>query len=86
MRHLIAPLFVASIILLAGLGFWRAPAWALLVGELGLYFVAATTFGAHAALKARAGLLVLLLMPFVFFAIHLSWGGNFLLGLVRQPR
>ena len=29
MRHAIAPLFVASIILLAGLGFWRALAWAL---------------------------------------------------------
>lgn len=85
-RHFIAPLFVASIVSLAAVGIWSSLAWMLLAGALGLYFVAGAAFAMQAARNARAGVPTLFLIPFCFFAIHLSWGGSFLLGLVRQPR
>ncbi len=85
-RHAIAPMFVASIFLLAALGIWSSVAWLLLAGALGMYFTAAAVFACQAARRAKASAGVMALMPFVFFAIHLSWGASFLLGLVRQPR
>jgi hypothetical protein len=86
MRHAIAPLFVASIVLLAGVGMWDGVAWMLLAAELTLYFLTAIGFAFQATRRANAGVGVTLLMPLVFFAIHLSWGASFLLGLIRQPR
>jgi len=85
-RHAIAPMFVASIVVLAALGMWSSVAWLLLAAALGFYFIAAAGFAFQAARKSNAGVGVMSLMPFVFFAIHLSWGGSFLLGLIRQPR
>jgi succinoglycan biosynthesis protein ExoA len=84
-RHSIAPIFVASIVFLAALGIWSSVAWMLLAAELGLYFFTAFAFAVQAARKARAGVPTMFLIPFCFFAIHLSWGSSFLLGLVRQP-
>ncbi len=85
-RHAIAPLFVTSILLLTLLGIWNTLGWLLLAVELALYFLTATAFAARAVHKAKADPGVMFVMPLVFFAIHLSWGGSFLLGLVRQPR
>lgn len=85
-RHAIAPMFVASLVVLTALGMWKSQAWGLLAAQLGLYFLAASGFAAHAVRGAKESLGVMLLMPAVFFAIHLSWGASFLLGLIRQPR
>lgn len=84
-RHAIAPIFVASVIVFAAIGIWNGIAWMLLATELGLYFFTAAAFAVQAARKAQAGLPAMFLVPLVFFAIHLSWGGSFLLGLVRRP-
>ncbi len=85
LRHLVAPAFVCSLILLATAGLWWHIAWWLLVLELLVYFLLAAIFGARVAQKAGGGFGMLLLMPVVFLAIHLSWGSSFLTGLVRRP-
>jgi hypothetical protein len=85
-RQAIAPIFVVSIVVLAALGIWNNVAWMFLAGTLGLYVVAAAAFAIQAARKASAGVPTMFLIPFCFFAIHVSWGGSFLFGLVRQPR
>ena len=84
-RHLVAPAFVCSLILLAVAGLWWHIAWWLLVLEFLVYFLLAVIFGARVAQKANGGFGMLLLMPVVFLTIHLSWGSSFLTGLVRQP-
>lgn len=85
LRHLVAPVFVCSLILLGGVGVWWHSVWWLLVSELLIYFLLAVVFGARVAQKAAGGFGMLLLMPIVFLAIHLSWGSSFLLGLVTRP-
>lgn len=83
-RHLVAPAFVLSLILLAVLAFiWPLVAW-LLLAEVALYLVAAFAAGWHATSRTErrsAGLLPL--MPLVFGTIHLSWGTSFLIGMGR---
>jgi succinoglycan biosynthesis protein ExoA len=85
LRHTVAPLFVASMILLAVMGLWWSIAWWLLALELVIYLLAAISFGAGAARRFRGGLLMMLVMPIVFFTIHSVWGSSFLLQL-PQPR
>ena len=80
-RHLVAPCFVASVILLAALGFWRIEAWFLVTAELAVYLILATAFAVDATSKARETKSVLLVLPMVFLVTHLSWGASFLLGL-----
>ncbi len=86
LRHTIAPIFVASMILLGALGMWKSAAWMLLAGEFGLYFILAFGFAVHAVRRAKETVGVLFALPLVFFLVHLSWGASFLLGLIRQPR
>ncbi|HKO62552.1 MAG TPA: glycosyltransferase family 2 protein [Pyrinomonadaceae bacterium] len=81
-RHLVAPIFVASIILLAALGLWRSEGWLILAAELVLYFSLASLFAAHAVRRANETASVLFILPAVFLVTHLSWGSSFLLGLV----
>ena len=87
MRHLAAPAFVFSIVLLATIGtFWKG-AWWLLLAELGLYLLASIVAGINATMRAKSSPLMVLLMPLVFATIHLTWGGSFLarlLGLQRR--
>lgn len=84
LRHLVAPLFVISIVLLFVVGlFWR-PFWALLACEIALYLLFA--FGFSLAIARRNGAGLFLMMPLVFVTIHLTWGSSFLLGLIRKPR
>jgi succinoglycan biosynthesis protein ExoA len=85
LRHLVAPLFVCSVVLLAMTGWWFRLSWWLLLLELLVYFSMAAFFGARVAQKTRGGLGMVVLMPVIFLAIHLSWGGSFLTGLVRRP-
>jgi glycosyltransferase involved in cell wall biosynthesis len=83
-RQLVAPVFVASIFVLAATGFWSSIAGQLLALELAAYFAAALLFGFQAARSNRENFGVALMMPFVFLTIHFSWGASFLYGLVSR--
>ena len=85
-RHLVAPSFVASIILLAALGLWKAEAWFVFAAELVVYLVLATVFAVQATSKARETASVLFVLPIIFLVTHISWGASFLLGLFGAPR
>lgn len=84
LRQLVAPVFVASIVLLTAAGFWNSFGWQLLALELAAYFAAASTFGFQGVRSNRERLSVALMMPFVFLTIHVSWGASFLYGLVSR--
>jgi succinoglycan biosynthesis protein ExoA len=86
LRHLVAPLFVVSIILLALAGLWWKTASWLLALEMATYLLLALLFGWQIARRARGGIAMMLLMPLVFFTIHCAWGGSFLLELLRPKR
>jgi succinoglycan biosynthesis protein ExoA len=81
-RHLVAPLFVASIpILLLG-GFWLRPAWWLLATELATYILLALAFAFRLAHQSGEGLRLIVLLPIIFFTIHFSWGTSLFIGLM----
>ena len=83
-RHLVAPAFVSYIALCAVLGSTWAPArWALL-SVISLYVVLAAAFAFRLSLKAGDWKLMAV-VPFIFFVMHVAWGGSFLLGLLRSP-
>lgn len=86
LRHLVAPLFVVSLVLLALLGTLWPSFWALLGIEIGLYLLFALGSSLAITSKRRGGMSLFLLMPVVFATIHLAWGSSFLLGLIRKPR
>jgi succinoglycan biosynthesis protein ExoA len=86
LRHLVAPVFVLSLLLLAVAGIWFRPAWWLLLVELATYFLCALTFGWRISRESKGGIALMTLMPIIFLTIHLTWGASFLLGLVRPPR
>lgn len=84
LRHMVAPVFVASILLLTLLGFFIRLAWLALALELLLYFLLAVYFGFKIGRKTGRGPGLTLLMPVVFFTIHSSWGSSFLIGMLRR--
>ncbi len=85
-RHLVAPTFVASILLLSALGLSSSYAWFGLVLVMVAYLIAAAVFAVQGCQGRRETLPVLLLIPLAFFTIHLAWGTSFLLGLVGPHR
>ena len=88
LRHLVAPVFVFSLIVLVLLSavFWTPARWLLLV-ELAVYLFAALAAGWHTTRRTdRSGLGLVLLMPLVFATIHLSWGTSFLLGIIGPQK
>jgi succinoglycan biosynthesis protein ExoA len=86
LRHLVAPVFVASIIVLAIAGIFWGPAWWLLFAELVTYLICALGAGVQAAKKSNGGLGMVLVMPLVFATIHLTWGSSFLIRLLSPAR
>ena len=80
-RHLIAPLFVLSLVVLLVVGILFPIAWWLLLFELGLYLLLGLVFGVTLAQKTRNGVLSPLVMPITFLTIHSVWGASFILGL-----
>ncbi len=86
LRHLVAPLFVASILVLGIAGIFWTPAWWLLLLELVTYLGCALFAGWQAARRAGAGLQMALVMPLIFATIHLSWGSSFLVRLIGAPQ
>ena len=83
LRHLVAPLFVLSLIVLPLLGWWWTPAWILLAVEAGLYFALAIYFAAKIARNQEKRLALALFIPVVFFTLHVTWGTSFLLSLIQ---
>lgn len=87
LRHLVAPVFVLSLIVLALLALFWAPARWLLLVELAIYLIAALGAGWHTSRRTERGNFgLVLLMPLVFATIHLSWGASFLLGLIGPQK
>jgi glycosyltransferase involved in cell wall biosynthesis len=87
LRQLVAPSFVASIIVLALLGLGWMPAWWLLLAITLLYAALAIICGAHLARRSGDMKLTLAVATATAFpVIHFSWGSGFLVSLVRSPR
>ncbi len=86
LRHLVAPLFVGSIGLLAITGYWLNVLWLLLGFELSTYLGAAWYFGLRVTTKNHAGLAAMALMPLVFVTIHCCWGISFWYGLFTRAK
>jgi succinoglycan biosynthesis protein ExoA len=86
LRQVVAPVFAASIPLLLIAGVWFRQAWWLLTFELGAYLLLALLFAVQLAVASRQGLRLLVALPVIFGAIHLTWGTSFLLGLIKAPR
>ena len=82
LRHLVAPLFVLSILFLGILGFIWKPAWWLLLIELLTYLLCAMLAGWQAAKRSDNDLAMALVMPLIFATIHLTWGSSFLIRLL----
>jgi succinoglycan biosynthesis protein ExoA len=78
-RHLVAPLFVLSILVLGILGVVWRPAWWLLLIEIVSCLICALLAGWQAAKSSRQGLAMVLVMPLIFATIHLTWGSSFLI-------
>jgi succinoglycan biosynthesis protein ExoA len=76
-RQLIAPLFVAGLVLGPLLCLLFPALWPLWLAGIVFYGVAAIFF----AVKTAAPLNVLWRIPIVFFVIHVCWGAGFWLGL-----
>ena len=84
MRHLVAPVFVLSLLLLAAAGMvWHA-AWWVLFAEVIVYLIASLAAGLHSTTRAKASPLMILLMPPVFATIHLTWGSSFLFRMLSK--
>lgn len=86
LRHLVAPLFVASLLVLGIAGIFWKPAWWLLLVEIVTYLFCALVAGVQAAKKSNEGLQLALGMPLVFATIHFSWGSSFLIRLLVPSR
>lgn len=82
-RHLVAPVFVLSLLLLPLLGIWWWPAWAVLAVELFAYFSLAIYFATKISRREESGLRMMLVLPIVFFSLHVTWGVSFLLSVIQ---
>jgi hypothetical protein len=84
LRHLAAPLFIVSLVLLAAAGVVWHPVWWILLAEVTAYLLAGLAAGAQAMIKTKSSPLIVLLMPLVCATIHLAWGGSFLMRFFRH--
>ena len=86
LRHLVAPAFVLSIAGLVLISIFQPLFAGLLALEVGIYFFLALVFAWRIAQRNHDGASMMLVLPFVFLVIHLTWGASFLLGLGHKPR
>ena len=82
LRHLVAPAFVASLVVLTLMGFVWPVAWLLLFAEVVTYLLFGLIAGWLAARKTEPTAGMTLIMPVIFATIHLTWGSSFLLRLL----
>ncbi len=81
-RQALPPLFVLSLLVLAGLGlFWRG-FWILLAAEAGTYLLVLAAAGFRSAWKRREGFL-LAGLPLAISIMHLAWGSGFLWSIIK---
>jgi len=83
-RHVVAPIFVVSILVLGLTGIFWSPALWFLSLEVAIYFALALLFGRQRGRGVLDGLALTLLMPVVFLTIHLAWGISFFWGLMSD--
>lgn len=79
-RQLIAPLFVAGLILGPLVCLLLPALWPLWFAALGLYAAAAVFF----SFRAAAPLNIRWRIPVVFFVIHVTWGVGFWVGILSE--
>jgi len=80
-RHFIPFIFVFSLALLGVLSFFSGIAQFLLIFEFGLYFLVDLFFSIQISLKNE--LKYLLVLPFMFLFLHLSYGIGTLFGILN---
>jgi hypothetical protein len=86
LRQMVAPAFVAALVLLSMLSVWWTPALWLLLGGVILPYAALSLLFAT-KLARRAGELGLMpLLSLAFLVIHTTWGASFLFGLIHSPK
>jgi len=86
LRHVVAPAFILSLLVLALLAIiWTPARWLLLIESI-VYLFAALAAGWHTTRRSDRSLGLVLLMPLVFATIHLSWGTSFLISLASNRR
>ncbi len=83
LRHLVAPLFVISILVLGIIGIFWKPAWWLLLVEVVTYLFCALLAGSQASNRSSKNFAMVLVMPLIFATIHLTWGSSFLVRLLN---
>jgi len=85
LRQLVAPGFVLFILSAIPIYLvWPPAAW-LYITIFGLYALLCVVFAFSLARRTRDWK-AFFLIPLIFFVIHSSWGGSFLLGLLFPPR
>lgn len=85
LRQVVAPLFVAWLVLTFVLGFFLEFAWWLLAASIALYGLVAVISSLQLFLQSR-DLPSLFVLPFVFFTLHWAWGSGFVVSLISRPR
>jgi len=84
LRQAVPPTFVLTLLASGLLGFFSRPSAYLFLGVLSTYFVSALLASFLSARKR--GWQYWPMLPFIFAALHLSWGLGFLWGLARALR
>lgn len=84
LRHLVPLFFVLSLIVCWIMGFFVSVFFYLLYLCLGLYFFAAIMAAIFAGLKF--GLKYVIILPIIFFCIHISYGCGTIIGLLKGIR
>jgi len=79
----VAPSFVLSLVLLPVLGWWWPVASWLLAAGLLMYLILAFYFAAKISRNEDNRFALMLLIPVVFFVLHVTWGVSFLLSVIQ---
>lgn len=85
LRHLVAPLFVASVMTLGFLSLLTPFAFRMLVAILASYTLL-SLFCAFGLARKGGELKLIPAISAAFLILHVMWGGGFLLGMLRAPR
>lgn len=81
-RQAIPPLFVLSLFILSIFSFFIPITHIILGVGLGVYLFTILLFSLHTAVKHNN--LCFLLMPFAMMTMHISWGGGFIISLLKS--
>ena len=84
-RHLVAPVFVLSLLFSFITGFVWSPAWWILLLIVVAYALVSLISAIMIAGRAKT-FRVVFLLPLIFFVIHFSWGASFLTGMIIPRR